>query len=224
MRTVAQQMGEQWYALLRDTIHSPAMLQLGEKLRTAHNITPCWDQVFRAYELTPSDKLKVLVLGQDPYPKPGQAMGLAFSSGNGVLPYSLENIFKDLQLCDYDHRMRKRVDLTDWAEQGVMLLNTCLTTEVGKPFSHKGWGWEVLIRATLYIINSISQPYVVFAWGKPAQELINSTITQTDKHLVLKAAHPANERYARGSYIGSKHFQTADAFFKQQGIEPIKWI
>lgn len=216
-------MGAEWYSYLADTLCSPVMMELGEKLR-GKTITPSWDKVFRAYELCPPSEMKVLIVGQDPYPTPGQAMGLAFSSGNGKLPYSLQNIFEDLKLCDYDGRTRRRVDLTDWAEQGVMLLNTCLTTEPGKPFAHRGWGWEELVSDTLEVISGLTQSIVVMAWGKPAQGLVDGFITPGDDRLILKAAHPANERYQKGSYIGSKHFKLGNRWLKSRGVEPIKWI
>lgn len=217
-------MGESWHSRLSSFLHTPEMKALGEKLVKSPAMTPRWEQVFTAYKLTPPEKIKVLIMGQDPYPKKGQAMGLAFSSGNGVLPYSLENIFKDLQLCDYDGRMRRNADLTDWAEQGVMLLNSCLTTEIGMPFAHKDWGWDHFVGATLDIINRLPQPYVVLAWGKPAERIIDKHIKPTLDHVILKAAHPANERYSKGSYIGSRHFTKVNEFLDCNNIELIKWI
>lgn len=199
------------------------MQELGNKLMRSQLMTPGWNDVFNAYLYTPPEELKVLILGQDPYPIKGQAHGLAFSSGNGIRPYSLDIIFKDLKQCDYDERTRSNSDLTAWAKQGVMLLNTCLTTEIGTAFAHKDWGWELLIRHTLQEINRLPQPFVVFAWGKPAQKMIDANIQDTDKHLVLKADHPAATRYG-GNFIGSKHFQKADEFFKANGIDPVDWF
>lgn len=222
--TLKEQFGESWYNRLSFFLKAPEMLRLGEYVVNAKDMTPSWENVFKAYKLVQPEQLKVLIIGQDPYPTRGQAMGLAFSSGLNVLPYSLSKIFTDLQLCDYDSRLRKNPDLTDWAEQGVMLLNTCLTTKVGEPFAHKKWGWQYLIAETLKIINQLEQPYVVMAWGKPAQELADKYIRATPNHLILRAAHPANERYQKNSYVGSKHFSAADEFFRKHGIEPIKWI
>lgn len=216
-------MGEEWSNKLQPVLTSPQIQALGAKL-VGQSITPKWDDVFNAYKFTQPSQLKVLILGQDPYPTPGHAHGLSFSSGNGTLPFSLNMIFKDLQLGDPEKRMRMNPDLTDWAQQGVMLLNSVLTTTPGATFAHKGWGWEYFVAQTLAVINALEQPYVVFAWGKAAQTLIDEHIKVTDKHLVLKAAHPANERYAPNSFIGSQHFYRANEFLQAHGIEPIKWI
>jgi uracil-DNA glycosylase len=200
------------------------MLKLGARLQTSRALTPSWENVFKAYATVSPAELKVLIIGQDPYPTANEACGLAFSSGTGKTPYSLKNIFTDLHRCFPEKSARTCSDLSDWASQGVMLLNTCLTTETGIPFAHKGWGWEVLIAETLKVINELPQPYVVFGWGKPAQKLIDSHIKATDKHLILRAAHPANERYEPNSYIGSKHFATADTFLLTHKIKPINWL
>ena len=222
MKTVRELMGESWWAHLSHVTGMPATLALGAKLMQEKEITPVWDNVFKAYELTPPEKLKVLILGQDPYPTPGQAHGLAFSSGNGIRPYSLDKIFRDLELCT--GTMRSSSDLTMWAKQGVMLLNTCLTTRPKETFAHKGWGWEYIIKETLKVINGLPQRYVVFAWGKAAQEMIDASITPSHRRLILKAPHPANERYAPGCFVGSKHFETANEYFKAFNITPVDWI
>jgi uracil-DNA glycosylase len=179
--------------------------------------------MFNAFKYTSPDKLKILILGQDPYPKKGQAHGLALSSGNRERTYSLDIIFKDLALCDYDGRTRRSSDLTNWAKQGVMLLNTCLTTEVGQTFAHKDWGWEYFTREVVKVINQLPQPYAVFAWGKPAQQMVHWYIKPRDNRLILQADHPAAERYGY-VFVGSKHFEIGNEFLRKNGITPIDWM
>lgn len=230
MRTPQEMIGTNWQQLLKninngeDVLSSSPMVELGKKLMPVWNtMTPKWDNVFKAYELCQPQQLKVLIVGQDPYPTPGHAMGLAFSSGlSKVIPYSLQQIFKDLAIT-YKVK-RTNPDLTDWAKQGVMLLNTCLTTQQGEAFAHKNWGWEFLITKTLEVINNLPQRYVVMAWGKAAQDLIAKHITESDKRMILTAAHPANERYRPGSYVGSQHFYHCNEFLKAYSITPINWI
>ena len=224
MKPIKELLGSQWEGKLSHMLHSEQMLKLGARLMTSRALTPSWENVFNAYSYVQPSELKVLILGQDPYIIPGQAMGLSFSSGTTEIPYSLKMIFKDLELCFPERPRRVNPDLRDWAKQGVMLLNTCLTTEEKVSFAHKGWGWEYLIAETLKVINDLEQPYVVFAWGKPAQKMIDYYIKSSDKHLILRAAHPANERYESNSYIGSKHFATADTFLLTHKIKPINWL
>ena len=227
MKSPIELMGPKWAHALggKDFFNSPELYELGKKLMTSKRMTPAWDNVFKAYELTAPDEIKVLIIGQDPYPTPGHAMGLAFSSGKpGTIPYSLQQMFKDMNLSYPSTAGRKNGDLSDWAKQGVMLLNTCLTTEEGVAFAHKGWGWEFIIERTLQVINALPQRYVVMAWGKAAQQLADKHIQPGDRRMILKTAHPANERYNKGSYVGSQHFYHANEYLFAYGIEPINWI
>lgn len=194
-------------------------------------------QPFRALALTPLSQVKVLILGQDPYHGPGQGEGLAFSVAPGVkLPPSLRNIFKEVArdpLLQPGMDMPSNGSLVRWAEQGVLLLNTCLTVEDGQPASHAQRGWEALTDAIVTAVARRPEPVVFMLWGAHAQtkqSLVDGTnarsIDQQDgHHLVLTANHPSPFSAMRPPkpFIGSGHFGLANAFLRQQGCEPIAW-
>ena len=181
------------------------------------HIFPPKELVYKAFDLTPFDKVKVVILGQDPYPTKGYANGLAFSVRPDVkpLPRSLQNIFKEYR-DDLGYPQPRNGDLTLWAERGVLLLNSVLTVEEGKPLSHRGLGWEKLTIEVVQKLSEYREGLVFLLWGKSAQEyggLINAS-----KHLVYRSSHPSPLSADRG-FLGSRPFSTANEFL----TEPIDW-
>ena len=173
-------------------------------------------EVFRAFEVCPFEKVKVVILGQDPYHGAGQANGLCFAVNEGVkLPPSLKNIFKEVE-SDLGVKMSGRGDLLPWAEQGVLLLNSILTVEEGKAGSHEGKGWERLTDAAIRALSREREGLVFMLWGKYAQA--KGAMIDREKHLVLEAAHPSPLSAYRG-FFGCKHFSQANGYLR----EPIKW-
>ena len=183
-------------------------------------IFPQGNTIFNAFNTTPFDAVKVVILGQDPYHGAGQAHGLSFSVQHGVkLPPSLQNIFKEL-VDDMGCSFPKSGDLSSWARQGVLLLNALLSVREGEPLSHKNRGWE---RFTDEVIRSLSAEceHIVFIlWGAPAQKKV-SLINET-KHMILKAPHPSPLSSYRG-FFGSKPFSKTNEYLAQHGIEVIDW-
>lgn len=198
-------------------------------------ICPPQDQVFRAFELTPPDKVKVVIVGQDPYHTPGQANGLAFSitNGNPIQP-SLRNIFKEL-VNDTGCAMPTTTDLTPWAKQGVLLLNASLTVEAHKANSHSGWGWDKFTGEIFSATTKLEQPIVYLAWGNFAHEIVYKCFPKattnwknmiTEKHKAcLFSSHPSPLSATRGNspFIGSHCFTTANKWLKQMGADEINW-
>ena len=182
-------------------------------------IYPPGGQIFRAFELTPVDKVKVVILGQDPYHGPGQAHGLSFSVPVGVpAPPSLKNIFKEIE-SDLGVRMSGCPDLESWARQGVPLLNAVLTVRGGEAASHGKIGWQEFTDAVIKYISDNCEGVVFMLWGNFARtkaELIDSS-----RHVVLQAAHPSP--LARGAFFGCRHFSQANAALTASGRTPINW-
>lgn len=218
-----KQLGPEWYAKLDKVFDHPTITTLGQKLELVKDtLCPSLDNVFRAYELVQPSQLRVLVLGQDPYPTPGVADGLAFSYlGKRTMPKSLKIVFNELKAENLGERVK--MDLSDWASQGVMLLNTVLTTEENKVYAHRHWGWDLLIAHTLKAINELPQRFVVLAWGTPAQEMVNKYIAPTQNHLILKTCHPMAQDYSGGriKFIGCNHFTKAN---EHLGDKAVKWV
>lgn len=185
-----------------------------------HLIYPPKDQRFNAYNLTPFEKVKVVILGQDPYHGTGQAHGLAFSVPAGIPhPPSLKNILKELH-DDIGAPLPKEGTLTHWAEEGVFLLNTVLTVRAGQAHSHKGKGWEHFTDATIRLISEEKEHVVFILWGKPAQQ--KAALIDENRHLVLRAPHPSPLSSYRG-FFGSKPFSKTNTYLISHGIEPIDW-
>jgi len=183
-------------------------------------IYPPGSLIFNAFNTTPFDKVKVVLLGQDPYHGPGQAHGLCFSVQNGVaLPPSLVNIYKELNN-DVGTPIPKTGDLTRWAEQGVFLLNASLTVRAGEPLSHSKIGWTEFTDAVIKIISSQKRNVVFLLWGKFAQDK-QSLIDET-KHHVLKAAHPSPFSADKG-FFGCRHFSKTNNFLMKDGLDAIDW-
>lgn len=183
-------------------------------------VYPASDEIFTAFHLTPLDKVKVVILGQDPYHNAGQAHGLCFSVKPQVdIPPSLVNIYQELY-DDLGCKIPNHGFLTSWAEQGVLLLNTVLTVQAHKPMSHRGVGWEEFTDAAIAKVNEQNRPIVFILWGKPAQE--KAKMLTNPKHLVLKAPHPSPLSAYRG-FFGSKPFSQTNDFLQANGVEPIDW-
>ncbi len=183
-------------------------------------VYPPADEVLSAFHLTPLSKVKVVIIGQDPYHGEGQAHGLCFSVKPPVqAPPSLVNIYKELQ-DDLGCRIPNNGYLVKWAEQGVLLLNTILTVRAHQPMSHQGMGWEQFTDAVIRAVNAQDSPVVFLLWGSPAQR--KRSMLTNPKHLVLTAPHPSPLSAYRG-FFGCKHFSKTNAFLKEHGVEPIDW-
>ena len=192
-------------------------------------IYPPQEQIFRALELTPPDKVKVCLVGQDPYHGPGQANGLAFSVNQGVaLPPSLKNIFKEL-VNDIGCPYPSSGDLTPWAEQGVLLLNTVLTVEDGKANSHKNWGWQEFTREVFYACAKMPQPIVFLVWGGQARTFLTGlSISARRNKDVIYSSHPSPLGAWKGNgaiqaFIGSRPFSKTNDMLAKMGSSTINW-
>ncbi|RDC53244.1 uracil-DNA glycosylase [Acinetobacter sp. RIT592] len=219
------QLDESWKYGLSEFLLSPKMDELKaflvEEKKADKIIYPPNHLIFNALNTTPLDRVKVVILGQDPYHGPNQAHGLSFSVQKGVaLPPSLRNIFHELH-ADVGVERPKHGDLTHWAEQGVLLLNAVLTVEAGQPTSHQKRGWEEFTDHVIDVLNEQREHIVFILWGAYAQRK-GQRINQ-DKHLVLKAAHPSPLAANRGGFFGCKIFSKSNNYLKQHGIEPIDW-
>lgn len=219
------QLDESWKYGLSEFLLSPKMDELKaflvEEKKADKIIYPPNHLIFNALNTTPLDRVKVVILGQDPYHGPNQAHGLSFSVQKAVaLPPSLRNIFHELH-ADVGVERPKHGDLTHWAEQGVLLLNAVLTVEAGQPTSHQKRGWEEFTDHVIDVLNEQREHIVFILWGAYAQRK-GQRINQ-DKHLVLKAAHPSPLAANRGGFFGCKVFSKSNNYLKQHGIEPIDW-
>ena len=191
-----------------------------QKRRAEVRVFPEEKNVFTALELTPFESVKVVILGQDPYHGFGQAHGLSFSVQKGTpLPPSLKNIYKELQE-DIGGELPTEGDLSHWAKQGVLLLNTVLTVEEGNANSHKGMGWERLTNRLIESLNELNHPVIFILWGKPAQD--KEKLITNPNHVILKAPHPSPLSAYRG-FFGSKPFSKVNEILIQQGQTPIRW-
>jgi len=211
-----------WMPVVSHLFKESFMANIGQVLgRDMAKLQPALTNIFRAFTLCQPDNLKVVILGQDPYPG-GEADGLAFSSGTGTLPYSLNIIFKELEMSGFGRR--KSTSLEDWAEQGVLLLNTHLTTLKGYVNMHDHIGWEKFTGYVLWYIITHAPNVVFMLWGNPAQKTFKATgVASVGKHLVLEAYHPAASRYGY-DFVGCKHFAKANEYLIANGKSPIKWV
>jgi len=213
-----------WLEPLRGEFGQPYMAELKHFLlaerEAGKRIFPGGANWFRALDLTPLDKVKVVILGQDPYHGPGQAHGLCFSVPDGVRPPpSLVNIYKELE-SDLGIPRPAHGFLEHWAQQGVLLLNSVLTVEMGMAASHRDRGWERFTDAVVRLVNAKEQPVVFMLWGSYAQK--KAAFVDASRHLVLKAPHPS-PLSAHSGFLGCKHFSKANAFLESRGLEPIDW-
>ncbi len=215
--------GHEWDVLLKKEFEIDYVIELRKFLVREYNtktIYPPAEDIFNALKYTSYSDVKVVILGQDPYHGFGQAHGLCFSVKRGVTPPpSLKNIFKELE-SDVGFKIPNHGCLTDWAKQGVLLLNTTLTVEEGKPNSHKGRGWEIFTDKIIELLNMHEEPVVFMLWGGNARA--KKSLITNDRHLVLETVHPS-PLSAYGGFFGCKHFSKANEFLKSNNITPIDW-
>jgi uracil-DNA glycosylase len=216
-------MHESWLAVLGDELDEPHMQELraflvGE-VETGRRFFPPADRVFSALQLTPFDEVRVVMLGQDPYHGPGQAMGLCFSVPAGVpQPPSLQNIFNELST-DLGVPAPSHGDLTPWAERGVLLLNAVLTVSPRRAGSHAGKGWERFTDRAIRELSERRDGIVFMLWGKYAQQ--KGELVDRSRHHVLTAAHPSP--YSASGFFGCRHFSRANALLVADGRDPVDW-
>jgi uracil-DNA glycosylase len=221
---VQPQMDRSWLEAVGDELETPAMQELraflAAEVAAGRGFCPPGGLVFNALRLTPVDAVRVVILGQDPYHGPGQAMGLSFSVPPGVAPPpSLRNIYIELGT-DLGLPMPATGDLTPWAERGVLLLNSVLTVTPRSPASHAGKGWETFTDRVIAELSARREGIVFLLWGRYAQ--LKGTIVDTTRHHVLTAAHPSPYSASNG-YFGCRHFSQANALFEAAGEPPVDW-
>ncbi len=215
---------DSWFKQLESEFQQDYFKQLKEFLVNEKNmgktIFPKGAEIFAAFNHTNFDQVKVIVLGQDPYHGEGQANGLSFSVNKGItIPPSLKNIFKELY-DDEGIEIPNHGDLSAWAKQGVLLLNSSLTVEKDKPGSHAAKGWEQFTDSVIKVLNQDLKPKVFLLWGKWAES--KSVLINGHQHLVLISSHPSPFSVHRG-FIGCKHFSKTNAFLVDKGLAPINW-
>ena len=213
----------EWQEVLAKEFEKPYYHELHDFLKreyTQHTVYPDMYHIWEAFELTPFSKVKVVVLGQDPYHGPHQAHGLSFSVQRGVkIPPSLVNIYKELE-SDLSIPPAKHGNLTYWAKQGVFLLNTVLTVRGGRAFSHHGKGWELLTDAVIKSLNEREKPVVFILWGRAS--IAKKAFIDTSRHVVISSPHPSPLSANRG-FFGSRPFSRANKALEAFGEEPIDW-
>jgi uracil-DNA glycosylase len=214
---------QSWKEALQGEFDKPYFARLVEYLHeekaSGKAIFPPGGQIFKAFELCPLDKVKVVILGQDPYHSYGQAMGLSFSVPDNVpAPPSLVNIFKEIE-SDLGIKMSGRPNLEKWAEQGVLLLNAVLTVRAGEPTSHSGIGWQEFTDAVIRTISDKCSGVVFLLWGNYARS--KAALIDRSRHFVLEAAHPSP--LARGAFFGCRHFSKTNEILENEGRTPIDW-
>lgn len=214
---------EDWKEVLREEFNKPYFDELVDFVKQEYAsgvVYPAGQNIFRAFDKCPFDKLKVVIIGQDPYHGPGQANGLCFSVARGVqFPPSLQNIFKEVQ-SDIGTPVPESGELDRWAEQGVLLLNAVLTVRAHQAASHAGRGWEKFTDAVVRAIAERKQQVVYMLWGSYAQK--KGAIADPQSNLILKAVHPSPLSAYRG-FFGCKHFSEANKYLESVGKSPIEW-
>jgi uracil-DNA glycosylase len=213
-----------WKEVLKDEFNKPYFQQIPNHLKTekeqGKKIFPPGSKIFNAFDTTPIDKVKVVILGQDPYHGPGQAHGLCFSVPYGVPPPpSLVNIFKELQ-GDIGIQIPGHGNLSQWAAQGVFLLNASLSVRAGEPMSHAKIGWAQFTDTVIRKISEQKKEVVFLLWGKFAQE--KRVLIDESCHCILKAAHPS-PLSAHAGFFGCRHFSKTNEYLASKGIDPINW-
>jgi len=216
-------MDDSWSSRLVSEFEKPYFHQLVEFVRNEYAAGPCFPPgklIFNAFAQTPFDQVKVVILGQDPYHDIGQAHGLCFSVQEGVaFPPSLRNIFQEVQ-SETGTPVPQNGDLTRWAQQGVFLLNTCLTVRAHQAFSHSGKGWEMFTDAVIHLLSTKCEHLVFLLWGAPAGR--KSALIDESRHLVLQSAHPSPLSAYRG-FFGNRHFLLCNEYLISHGRKPIVW-
>ena len=216
-------MHEAWARILESEVRKPYfsnLLKFVATEREGHKIFPPKGQVFTAFDVVPFDQVRVVILGQDPYPSPGHAHGMSFSVPPGVSPPpSLRNIYKELQ-SDLGIAPAKNGYLMGWARQGIFLLNTVLTVREREPGSHRGQGWEQFTDQVIKLLSARAGRIVFILWGKDAQS--KACMINTEEHRVLTSAHPSPMSAHQG-FFGSKPFSQTNEALVKKGFEPIDW-
>lgn len=215
---------ESWKKSLSEEFEKPYFRELSQFVRNeilaGQTIYPHPRNIFAALDTTPFNKVKVIILGQDPYHGPGQAHGLSFSVQEWVRnPPSLMNIFKEIQW-DLGIPNPKNGDLTRWAEQGVLLLNTTLTVRAGQPMSHAGKWWETFTDSVIHTLSEKRDFLIFLLWWSHAQK--KKYLIDTAKHIILEAPHPSPLSAHRG-FLGCGHFSTTNALLREHGLDEIQW-
>jgi uracil-DNA glycosylase len=215
---------QSWKDALADELQKPYFKDLAAFIRDEYQkgrIYPAPKDIFRAFELTPFDQVKVVILGQDPYHGEGQAVGLSFAVSEGTrLPPSLQNIFKELE-SDLGKSTNKGGDLTRWAKQGVLLLNSTLTVRAKSPGSHQGKGWEQFTDAVIKKLSDEREHLVFMLWGNYAKS--KGAYINHEKHLVIESAHPSPYSAANG-FFGSRPFSRANVYLEKHGKGVVDWL
>ncbi len=223
MVKIEPQIEESWKELLYEEFNSDYFTELKKFLvteKSKYKIYPPGNLIFNAFNLTPFEKVKVVLLGQDPYHGKGQAHGLCFSVPMGISrPPSLINIFKELK-SDINIPLPKHGNLESWAKQGVLLLNATLTVRANQAGSHQGKGWEIFTDAVIKKVSETRDGIIFILWGRYAQA--KESLIDTEKHYILKAAHPSPYSAYYG-FFGSKHFSKTNEILKKNGLTPINW-
>ena len=225
--------GNDWDGILTDEFRSEYYLRLREFLKLEyerHTVYPSMHDIFNALKLAAYSDIKAVILGQDPYHGLGQAHGLCFSVREGISPPpSLVNIFKEIisdvgtadVAASAAAAKSMKSDLTDWARQGVLLLNTTLTVRAGEPMSHAGQGWETFTDKVISLLNEREKPVIFMLWGAHAQGKVK--LITNPQHYILKAPHPSPLSAHRG-FLGCKHFSQANELLENLGNSPIRWV
>lgn len=214
---------QSWKEALSEEFVKPYFRELAAELhrekQAGITVYPPGGSIFKAFELCPLDRVKVVILGQDPYHNPGQAMGLSFSVPEGIAaPPSLKNIFKEIE-SDLGIKMSGSTDLSPWARQGVLLLNAVLTVRAGAAASHSGLGWQEFTDAVIRTISETRSGVVFLLWGNYAKT--KAPLIDISRHHILAAAHPSP--LARGAFFGCRHFSRTNEILEHEGKSPIDW-
>lgn len=214
---------QSWKEALSEEFEKPYFRELAAELhrekQAGITVYPPGGSIFKAFELCPLDRVKVVILGQDPYHNPGQAMGLSFSVPEGIAaPPSLKNIFKEIE-SDLGIKMSGSTDLSPWARQGVLLLNAVLTVRAGAAASHSGLGWQEFTDAVIRTISETRSGVVFLLWGNYAKT--KAPLIDISRHHILTAAHPSP--LARGAFFGCRHFSRTNGILEHEGKSPIDW-
>ena len=217
------QFNNSWDMLLKDEFQKPYYLNLRKFLVQEYKtqtIYPHMNNIFNALKYTDYKDVKVVILGQDPYHQPNQAHGLCFSVQKGVkVPPSLQNMYKEIH-AEYGYPIPEHGELTYWAQQGVLMMNTVLTVRESQPNSHKGMGWEIFTDNVISLLNQRPEPMVFLLWGANARA--KTKIITNPNHLVLESAHPS-PLSAYNGFFGNGHFKRANEFLRSRGMTEIDW-
>lgn len=213
-----------WQEHIGAEFDKPYFATLANFVKQEYNTTTCYPPgplIFNAFNLCPFNKVKVVIIGQDPYHEPMQAQGLSFSVANGVaLPPSLQNIFKEINN-DLGKPMPQSGDLTRWARQGVLLLNATLTVRAHQAASHQRHGWEQFSDAVISTLSSQCDHLVFILWGGYARS--KASLIDRSRHMVLESVHPSPLSANRGGWFGNHHFSKCNAYLRKHGIQEIDW-